>query len=155
VHVPKEFCCVKVKLSLYRPWRPSGLREVEIPTHIFRHSAHRWRQGCQPTGRFLVLISVKGWVDPRVIVRLEGLGKLNKCTSSGIRTSNLPLSSIAPQSSTLPRFCSVRVQYRHYFTYSNNTFLQFFLNGPSYRNNIKIYNFYTNIFQQEDTRRNS
>jgi hypothetical protein len=23
---------VKVKLSLYRPWRPSGLREVEAPT---------------------------------------------------------------------------------------------------------------------------
>jgi hypothetical protein len=34
---------VKVKFSLYRPWRPLGLREVE--THIFRHSAHRLRQG--------------------------------------------------------------------------------------------------------------
>jgi hypothetical protein len=52
----------KVKLSLYRPWRPLRLREVEAP-HIFRHSAHRWRQVCQPyapaaflpPGRFLVL----------------------------------------------------------------------------------------------------
>jgi hypothetical protein len=38
---------VKVKLSLYRQWRPVGLREVEAPT-FFRHSAQRWRQGCQP-----------------------------------------------------------------------------------------------------------
>jgi hypothetical protein len=38
---------LKVKLSLYRPWRPLGLREVEAST-IFRHSAHRWRHGCQP-----------------------------------------------------------------------------------------------------------
>jgi hypothetical protein len=32
--------------------------------------------------RFLVFISVKGRVEPRAIVQLEGLGKLKKSTSS-------------------------------------------------------------------------
>jgi hypothetical protein len=37
-----------------------------------------------PPGRFLVPIYVRGWVDPRVTVQLEGLGKLKKSTSSGL-----------------------------------------------------------------------
>jgi hypothetical protein len=39
-----------------------------------------------PPGRFLLLISVRGLVDPRAMVRLEGLGQLkNSLTSLGIK----------------------------------------------------------------------
>jgi hypothetical protein len=43
-------------------------------------------------GRSLVLISVRDSVDPRAIVRLEGLGQLkNPMTSSGIKTAAFEL----------------------------------------------------------------
>jgi hypothetical protein len=48
-----------------------------------------------PPGKFLVLISLRGWVNPKTIVWLEGLGKLKKFTSSGTRTSDLPACSSA------------------------------------------------------------
>jgi hypothetical protein len=37
-----------------------------------------------PSGRYLVLISVRGLVDSKAIVPLEGLGKLKKSTSLGL-----------------------------------------------------------------------
>jgi hypothetical protein len=45
-----------------------------------------------PPGRFLVLISVRGWVNPRGMVTLEGLGQLkNAVTSSGIKFATFRL----------------------------------------------------------------
>jgi hypothetical protein len=93
-----------------RPWRPIGLWDVEAPT-FSRQSAHRWavrsvsRAGRSlPPRRFLALIFVIGWVDPRVLLRLERLGQLKK-SSDHIekQTRDFPACSIVPQQTTLPR----------------------------------------------------
>jgi hypothetical protein len=49
-----------------------------------------------PPGRFLILISVTGSVDPSAIVRLEGLGQLKNQMTLGNQTCDLPACSIVP-----------------------------------------------------------
>jgi hypothetical protein len=101
VYYLEEFQCLKgkkVKLSMYRPWRPLGLRELRLlpfqtfSSHMVARSSDLHAGRFLPPGKFLVLISVRGWVDPRAIMRMEGLGTLKKIHL--IRDSNRWPSSI-------------------------------------------------------------
>jgi hypothetical protein len=58
-----------------------------------------------PPRRFLVLISLRGLVDPRAIVLLEGLGQLKISPSSGpeFATFRVVAVAIVPQPTLLPR----------------------------------------------------
>jgi hypothetical protein len=57
-----------------------------------------------PTVSFLVLISIRGWVDPRATVLLEESDPFKKSKDLiGIQTRYLPACSIMSRSITLPR----------------------------------------------------
>jgi hypothetical protein len=110
-----HFCYWPDSLSLLntyskRPWRPIGLWDVEAPT-FSRKSGQRWQwdqpyatAALYPPRRFLVLISVRGSIYFRAIMRLEVLGQMKIYSNVfGNQTHDLPACSIAPHPNTLPR----------------------------------------------------
>jgi hypothetical protein len=65
-----------------------------LPHFLDNHLAASRASHPLPLERFLVLISVRGWVDPRAIERLEQLGQLkNPLTSSGIEPASFRLAA--------------------------------------------------------------
>jgi hypothetical protein len=58
----------------------------------------------------MVLIFVRGSVDPRAIVQLEGLGKLKKIHLIGTQTRDFPACSIVPQPT--PVLCAPKIKHR-------------------------------------------
>jgi len=101
---------VKVKQSHYRPGQALRFQELEAPRiHDHRHmkvvsllALHTGR--LYPQEIFLILISVRGCVNPRAIVRPEGLWQWkNFNDTTGNWTRDLPATSAVPQPTAPPR----------------------------------------------------
>jgi hypothetical protein len=90
---------VKVKLFHYGPGQALRSRGLSLPEFLDSPHMKVVRLSALSTGRLypqeisLVLISVRGWVDPGAVVRLEGLSQ----RKIGNRTRDFPTCSAVPQ----------------------------------------------------------
>jgi hypothetical protein len=76
-----------------------------------------------PPERFLILISLRGWVDPRAIVRLEGLAELKyPMPLSGIESATFWL--VLEFNKSLPEYF-VNIYWRHVAEGGLNIFVHF------------------------------
>ena len=99
-----SFGFIKVQQSHYRPGQaPEGSRKLRVPDFMTT-AQDGGRLSVLRTGRLypqeilLVIISVRGWVDPKAIVRSVGFYVNEKSTdTSWDRTSELQICSTAPQ----------------------------------------------------------
>jgi hypothetical protein len=113
-HAQSNFYCFckKVKLSLQHSVEASRVVRRR-GSHIFLQNwltdgdevvSLTYRTSFTPTGNFLVLISVRGWVDSK---SHNAAGRIRSSEKSsdliGNRTRDLPVCSIVPQPTTLPR----------------------------------------------------
>jgi hypothetical protein len=126
---------LKVKQSHYRPGQ--DLRDPGGWIYqISRQSAHEGGRVVSPTHLpplpqeiFLVLISIRSWVDPRAIVRPEAMLMKNLNDTIGKRTLDLPACSSVPQPTAPLRVYSL-------LAYNTLLFLRYL--GLSLSSNINI-----------------